>query len=305
MTSPIDQTRPVAPRLLPLWIEAARPRTLPAAVAPVLIGVAMAVSAGVAHAGAALAALVGAIAIQIGTNFANDYSDFVRGTDNRPKLGRRRLLPSGLIAPAAMARAAAAAFGVAVLVGLYLTARGGWPVVGIGLASILAGILYTGGPMPYGYRGLGDVFVLVFFGPVAVAGTWFVQALNLSWPAVVAGFGPGLVATAILAVNNLRDAQSDAASGKRTLAVIFGRRFARVQHAACILIGVAGVPLLLVLSGVAGPGVLIALLALIPAWPVMRQVFTSDDSDELNAALAGTGRVLGIYAVLFAVGWLL
>jgi 1,4-dihydroxy-2-naphthoate polyprenyltransferase len=288
-----------------LWIEAMRLRTLPAAIAPVAIGVAIAASGGVAHAGAALAALTGALAIQIGTNFANDYFDFVKGTDDRPSLGRRRLLPSGMISPGTMARAAMIAFAVAVLVGLYLAGRGGWPVVAIGVASILAGILYTGGPMPYGYRGLGDVFVLVFFGPVAVAGTVYVQALAFDWRAVLAGFGPGLIATAILAVNNLRDAASDAASGKRTLAVILGPRFARIEHAACVLIGVAGVPLALVALGAAPAGVLLALGALIPAVPVIRSVATTDDPDTLNAALAGTGRVLGLYAVLVSVGWLI
>ena len=298
-------TGPPTPRPLQLWLEAARLRALPAALAPVMIGTAMAGAAGLAHAGAALAALAGAAAIQVGTNFANDYSDFVRGTDSRPQLGRRRLLPSGLIAPRTMALAAAAAFAVAVLVGLYLVARGGWPVVAIGVASILAGIFYTGGPAPYGYRGLGDVFVLAFFGPVAVAGTWYVQALTVSWPAILAGVGPGLVAVAILAVNNLRDARSDAASGKRTLAVILGRRFARIEHAACILLGVAGVPLALVLAGAAPVTVLIALGALIPARRVLATVATSDDADALDAALGGTGRVLAIYAVLFSAGWLL
>lgn len=287
------------------WFEATRPRTLPAAIAPVAIGTAIAVSEGLAHAGAALAALAGALAIQIGTNFANDYFDFVKGTDHRPKLGRRRLLPSGLITPATMARAALIAFAVAVLVGLYLTARGGWPVVAIGVASILAGILYTGGPMPYGYRGLGDLFVLVFFGPVAVAGTWYVQALAFDWRPIVAGLGPGLIATAILAVNNLRDAESDRASGKRTLAVILGPRFTRIEHAVCTLAGVVAMPIVLVAAGAAPAGILLGLAALIPAIPVMRDVATTDDPDILNAALAGTGRVLALHAVLISAGWLI
>jgi len=288
-----------------LWWEAARARTLPAAVAPVAMGVALAAADGVAHAGAALAALVGAMAIQVGTNFANDYFDFRKGTDHAPKLGRRRLLPSGLIAPRTMAFAAALAFGLAVLVGLYLVTRGGVPILIVGIASILAGVLYTGGPMPYGYRGLGDVFVLAFFGPVAVAGTYYVQAQTLGWVPVVAGFGPGLVAVAILAVNNLRDAPNDMLTGKRTLAVILGERFARHEHAATIVAGVAGVPLLLVLAGAAGPWALLPLLALWPAWGVIRTVQVETDSDRLNLALARTGQVLVIFAVLFCVGWLI
>lgn len=269
------------------------------------IGVAIAAGDGAAHAGAALAALAGALAIQIGANFANDYSDFRKGTDHAPKLGRRRLLPSGLVSPAAMARAAGAAFAVACLAGLYLTARAGWPVIAIGVASILAGVLYTGGPRPYGYRGLGEVFVLVFFGPVATAGAYFVQALALDWRPVVAGLGPGLIACAILAVNNLRDADSDAASGKRTLAVMLGKRFARLEHAVCVVAGAVGAPLALVLAGAAGPLALLPTLTLLPALPVIRTVMRESDPDRLNAALAATGRLLALYAALFCVSWLL
>lgn len=288
-----------------LWLEAMRPRTLPASMAPVAISVVIAADDGAAHVGAALAALTAATAIQIGANFANDYSDFRKGTDNAPKLGRRRLLPSGLVSPAAMARAAGAAFAVACLAGLYLTYRSGWPVVIIGVASILAGVLYTGGPRPYGYRGLGEVFVLVFFGPVATAGGYFVQALSVDWRLVVAGLGPGLIACAILAVNNLRDADSDAASGKRTLAVMLGKRFARMEHAACIVAGAAGVPLALVLAGAAGPWALLPMLTLLPALPVIRTVMVENDPDRLNAALGATGRLLALFAALFCVGWLL
>lgn len=286
-----------------LWFEATRPRTLPAAAAPVAIATAMAAADGAAHVGAALAALAGALAIQIGANFANDYFDFRKGTDDRPTLGRRRLLPSGLIAPGAMARAAGLAFGVAILVGLFLVWRGGWPVVGVGVASILAGLLYTGGPAPYGYRGLGDVFVLVFFGPVAVAGAYYVQALTLDWRPVAAGLGPGLIACAILAVNNLRDADSDADSGKRTLAVIFGKNFARAEHAVCIVAGAVLTPLALVLGGAAGPWALAPALTLAPALPVMRAVARATEPARLNAALGATGRLLALYAVLFCIGW--
>jgi 1,4-dihydroxy-2-naphthoate octaprenyltransferase len=199
-----------------------------------------------------------------------------------------------------MGRATLLAFAVAVAIGLYLVLRGGWPVVAIGVASILAGLLYTGGPAPYGYRGLGDLFVLVFFGPVAVAGTHYVQALSLSWAAVVAGLAPGLLATAILAVNNLRDADSDAASGKRTLAVIFGKHFARAEHTAAILLACLAVPGLMVVAGMAGPAVMVAALALLPAWPVMATVRRATEPAALDAALGATGRVMVVHALLFA-----
>lgn len=288
-----------------LWLEAARVRTLPAAICPVAIGVAIAAQQGAAHLPAALAAVTAALAIQIGTNFANDYFDYHKGADHTPRQGRRRLLPSGLIAPAVMGRAAVWCFGLAVVIGLYLVLRGGLPVLAIGIASILAGVLYTGGPAPYGYRGLGDVFVLMFFGPVAVAGTHYVQALAFDWGAVLAGLAPGLLATAILAVNNLRDATTDAGSGKRTLAVIMGGRFVRGEYAACMLGGIVVVPTVLVLAGFTGPWVLIALLAMVPALPLLREMRTETDPDRLNHMLARTGQVLVVFSALFCLGWLM
>lgn len=279
-----------------------RPRTLPAALAPVMAGTALAVRDGAAHPGAALAALAGALAIQIGTNFANDYSDFQRGTDDRPAHGRRRLVCDGTVSARAMRNAALVAFGVAVLVGLYLVLRGGWPVAGIGVAAILAGVLYTGGPRPYGYRGFGDLAVLVFFGPVAAAGTYYVQALALSGTAVLAGFAPGLIAVAILAVNNLRDRDSDAAHGKRTLAVRFGAGFARAEHGLAIVLGCLGVPLLLLALGLAGPAVMASGLALVLAAPVIVTVRRAERPETLDAALGATGRVLVVQALLFSGG---
>ena len=218
-----------------LWASAARARTLPASVAPVLIGVVLAYTDGVGHALAAVFALIGAILIQIGTNYANDYFDFVNGADTAERIGPRRLVQSGLVRPEAMRRATIIVFGLAVLVGLYLAARGGWPIVLVGVASILCGLLYTGGPFPLGYRGLGDVFVLLFFGPVAVAGTYYVQALDIDWRPIVAGLGPGLISAAILAVNNLRDRETDAKAGKRTLAVRLGVRFTRLEYTTCVV----------------------------------------------------------------------
>ncbi|WP_114377038.1 1,4-dihydroxy-2-naphthoate polyprenyltransferase [Elioraea thermophila] len=317
MTGPQTQSRPSArtgpaasaaptaiPSPLAVWLYAARVRTLPASVAPVVMGIALAAADGTAHAASALAALLGALLIQIGTNFANDYSDFTNGVDHRAAGGRRRVLPEGLVTPRQMLAATVLSFGLAVLVGVFLVARGGWPIVLIGLASILAGVLYTGGPAPYGYRGLGELFVLIFFGPVAVAGTYYVQALSLDWRPIVAGLGPGFISVAILAVNNLRDIENDRARGKRTLAVMLGRGFARAEIVTAIVLA-AALPVVFVLAGAAGPALLAAALVLPAAFPTVRLVLTRDDATTLDACVARTGRLLVLYAALFSVGWLL
>lgn len=285
-----------------LWGSAARVRTLPASVAPVLIGVVLAYADGVGHWQAAVFALIGAILIQIGTNYANDYFDFVNGADTAERQGPRRLVQAGLVRPEAMRRATIIVFGLAVLVGLYLAARGGWPIVLVGVASILCGLLYTGGPFPLGYRGLGDVFVLLFFGPVAVAGTYYVQALDVDWRPIVAGLGPGLISAAILAVNNLRDRETDARADKRTLAVRLGVRFTRLEYTICVVVACL-TPLVFLASGVAGFGMLLPLLTLLALPPVHRTVWSDADGAALNGALAETGKLLMLYAVLFCIGW--
>jgi 1,4-dihydroxy-2-naphthoate octaprenyltransferase len=201
-----------------------------------------------------------------------------------------------------MRRATIIVFGLAVLVGLYLAARGGWPIVLVGVASILCGLLYTGGPFPLGYRGLGDVFVLLFFGPVAVAGTYYVQALEVDWRPIVAGLGPGLMSAAILAVNNLRDRETDAKAGKRTLAVRLGVRFTRVEYTVCV-VAACLTPLVFLASGVVGVGMLLPLLTLLALPPVHRTVWGDAGGAALNGALAETGKLLMLYAVLFCIGW--
>ena len=208
---------------LQVWLSAIRPKTLGAAVSPILIGTTMAFADGKGHALAALAALLGALLIQIGTNFSNDYYDYIKGADTEERLGPVRVTQSGQVRPKTMLRNFVMVFGLATLVGIYLVFRGGWPVVIIGILSIASGILYTGGPWPLGYLGLGDLFVLIFFGPVAVAGTFYVQALEITPVVIFAGLGPGLLATALLAVNNLRDEPTDKKVGKLTLAVRFGQ----------------------------------------------------------------------------------
>jgi len=285
------------------WLLAARPKTLAAGMAPVILGGAMAWADGAFHGLAFACALLGAVQIQVGTNYANDYFDFVKGTDTAERIGPTRATQAGLVSPGTMLAATVVVFALALLPGGYLIYRGGWPILLIGVVSIACGVLYTGGPFPLGYVGLGDVFVLVFFGPVAVAGTYYVQALDVTPASLWAGVAAGLWSTAILTVNNLRDLEGDRKSGKRTLAVRFGRDFARWEYAACIV--TAG---LLVPAGLCvgrGPWVLLAALSVPASIPAIRTVFTSTDGETLNNTLAVTGKLLLLYAVLFSVGWLL
>jgi 1,4-dihydroxy-2-naphthoate octaprenyltransferase len=281
---------------LGVWLLAARPRTLTAAVAPVLVGSALAHRLGGFRAGPALAALLSSIFIQIGTNLANDYSDFKRGADTEARVGPRRVTQSGLVAPRTVKRAALLCFGVAALIGAFLASVAGWPILVIGLASIAAGWLYTGGPWPLGYHGLGDVFVFVFFGLVATTGTVYVQLLRVPREALLAAVPVGCFATAILVVNNLRDRGTDAAAGKRTLAVKLGVAATRAQYLLIAIIAFATIPLL--------PGRPLALLALPLLWPPLRRVFQQEGA-ALNPALGETARLQLVAAALMAGGLLL
>ena len=286
-----------------VWILAARPKTLPAAVAPVLIGTAMAFAAGGFVLFPALAAMLGALLIQIGTNFANDWLDYQKGTDTEERLGPLRVTQAGLVDVATMKRATFIVFGLALLLGIYLVVRGGWPIVIIGLASILFGMLYTGGPYPLGYNGLGEIFVIVFFGPVAVGGTYYVQTLDINTAVILSGLAPGLFSVAILAVNNLRDLDNDRTAGKKTLAVRFGRRFALSEYNFSLLFACT-VPLLLAFFFAAPPLGMIASVTVVPAIFAMRKVATVTGR-PLNDCLAGTGRLLMVYSLLFSLGWIL
>jgi 1,4-dihydroxy-2-naphthoate octaprenyltransferase len=286
-----------------IWALAARPKTLPAAVAPVLIGTAMAFGDFGFHLLSAIAAMIGALLIQIGTNFANDYYDFKKGSDTEERLGPLRATQAGLVTPEAMKRATIVVFTLALLVGVYLVFRGGWPIVIIGLASILFGVLYTGGPYPLGYNGLGEIFVLVFFGPVAVGGTYYVQTLDVSLPVILAGLAPGLFSVAILAVNNLRDLDNDRDAGKKTLAVRFGRNFALSEYNLTLL-AACTIPLVLGFLFQGRPMAMLASFTIIPAVQAMRKVGRVTGRD-LNDCLAGTGRLLLVYSLLFAIGWIL
>src|SRR5437588_5819738 len=225
------RAQPGVPSGVRIWLMAARVRTLPAAIAPVLVGTSLAGFAHVFHPLRFFAALIGAVFIQVGTNLSNDYSDARRGADAEDRLGPVRVTAGGLVPPRQVLLATYLSFGVAVLAGIYLIAVAGWQLLLVGAASILAGVLYTGGPRPYGYEGLGEVFVFLFFGIVAVVGSYFVQVKHLNWDAFALAVPVGLIAAGILVVNNVRDIDSDRRANKRTLAVRLGRERTRVMFA--------------------------------------------------------------------------
>jgi 1,4-dihydroxy-2-naphthoate octaprenyltransferase len=289
---------------LRLWVVAARPRTLPAAVAPVLVGTALAGSEDVFHPLRFVAALVGSIFIQIGTNLSNDYSDARRGADTEDRLGPVRVTAGGLMPPRTVLVGTYVAFGIAVAAGAYLTAVAGWQLLVVGVASILAGVLYTGGPRPYGYEGLGELFVFLFFGVVAVVGSYYVQTEDLRWEAFALSIPVGLLASAILVVNNVRDIETDRRAGKRTLAVKLGRDAARRLYAGMLTLAFVA-PVAIWLSGGLSAWLLLALASLPLALPVTRTVGTRTDGPALNGALAGTGRLLAVFSLLLAAGVLL
>jgi len=283
---------------------AARPRTLPAAVAPVLVGTALAWSEGSLDWLAFAAALLGALFIQVGTNLSNDYSDARRGADTEERLGPVRVTAGGLVPPRQVLIATYASFGLAVVFGIYLIAVAGPVLLLIGAASILAGVLYTGGPRPYGYEGLGEVFVFTFFGLVAVTGSYYVQRLSLEWEAFALAVPVGLLASAILVVNNVRDLDTDRQAGKRTLAVRLGRE--RTRHLFTAMIVLAYVTALVPwIFGSLGPWVLLILLTLPIAVPLVRTVSTHSDGPTLNEALARTGMLEFAFCVLLSAGVLI
>ncbi|HEY6637296.1 MAG TPA: 1,4-dihydroxy-2-naphthoate polyprenyltransferase [Solirubrobacterales bacterium] len=289
-----------------IWLMAARPRTLPAAIAPVLVGTAVAIEehGDLPRVAAFIAALIGSIFIQIGTNLANDYSDAKRGADTVDRLGPVRVTAAGLVAPRSVLIATWLAFGVAVVAGIYLATVAGWVIIAVGAASIAAGVLYTGGPRPYGYAGLGELFVFLFFGLVAVNGSYYVQLERLDWLPFGLSVAVGCLATAILVVNNVRDVDTDRRAGKRTLAVRMGRDDARRLYLA--LIGGAYLALLLTLAANGGPwwallGFVSAPLAIKPTGAVL----TRTDGPALNGALAGTGALLGAFSLAVSTGLLI
>lgn len=296
-------TSEIKPGSLKAWVLAARPKTLAAAAIPVLVGTAVAVDHQVWALLPAMAAFVAAGLIQIGTNFANDYFDFKSGADNEDRLGPTRVTQAGLISAEQVKRATGLTFLGAAIVGLYLIYVGGWPIAVIGVASILSGLAYTGGPYPLGYHGLGDLFVFVFFGLIAVTGTYYVQAL--AWtPEVVAAAVPiGLLSTAILVVNNYRDIDTDKLAGKNTLAVRLGARATRWQYA-LLVVGAYAVPVAQWAVWDASHWLLLPLLSLPVALLSILRMWRRTGM-ELNELLAQTARLLAIFGFLYALGYML
>jgi 1,4-dihydroxy-2-naphthoate polyprenyltransferase len=286
-----------------VWWSAVRPATLAASVAPVLGGTAVAIHEGGIRPAAGFGALVVALAMQIGVNFANDYSDFVRGADTPQRVGPVRAAASGVVAPEQVRWAALVAFGIAGAAGLVLSLATDWRLLIVGAACLLAGWLYTGGPRPYGYLGLGELFVFLFFGLVATCGTVYVEAVRVPPLAILAGCGFGCLATAILVLNNLRDIETDAAAGKRTLATRIGRDRTLMVLVLFVFAAFA-VPILMLALGFAGATVLLVLLAIpIAAGPV-RKAFAGRSGPKLVAALKRMAAAEIAYALLLAVGLL-
>ncbi len=313
------------------WVLAIRPRTLSAGAAPVVAACGFAAADGVFARLPALAALAGALLIQIGTNLANDYYDFMKGGDTGERLGPVRVTQAGILAPRAVFRGMVVSLVLATLIGVYLASVAGWPVIVIGLVSMLMAVCYTGGPYPLSYNGLGDVFVFVFFGLVATAATYYVQAQTWSADSIVAGAGLGAFSTAMLVVNNLRDRETDGAAGKRTLAVRFGDRFTVIQYFAC-LTGAAAVPVLGYTLMGWSPWTYLSLLGLVACIPAASRILAlpvgagdggergsaatggedgesgtcgAVDRRTLNPALAMTARGLALYGAGLGVGALI
>lgn len=287
-----------------LWFMAIRPRTLPAAAAPVLIGTAMALKETRISTAIFLVTLAAALLIQIGTNLANDYFDFLKGTDNKERRGPTRVMQAGLLAKKEVGISIVVAFLLALICGIYLAFIGGIPIIIIGVLAIILGIFYTAGPLPLGYIGLGDIFVLVFFGPVAVGGTYYLQTSEISLLVIIAGLAPGFLSMAILTANNLRDIETDKKSGKKTLVVRFGYRFGIIEYYFSIIIALL-VPVILVLITRDHFLSLLGILGILPAAWLLKKISSRPDAATLIKILTGTGNVLLVYSILFSLGWIM
>ncbi len=292
LTSPPSQTQ--------IWLLAARPKTLPAAVGPVLVGTALAYADGHFALWPMLAALADALLLQIGSNFANDYFDFFKGADTHERIGPTRVTAGGLLSPAEVRWGMVAVFGMAALVGLYLITVGGWPILALGASAIVAALLYSGGPLPYGYYGLGEFFVFLFFGVAAVAGTYYVQALTVTPQVWLASVPVGALITGVLVVNNIRDRATDAQANKRTLAVLLGEQGARVEYMALLALAYAAAVVLALDS----LWLLLPFTSLPLAWRLIRDVRTQRGR-ALNQTLAGAARLSLIFSILLSLGFVL
>ncbi len=285
------------------WLLASRPKTLPAAVSPVIIGSAVAFTEQSFRFGPALAAFLGALLLQIGANLANDVFDFEKGADQDGRLGPMRVTQAGLLSPTAVKTGMWLAFGLAAICGIYMTLVSGWFILLIGLMAILAAIAYTGGPFPYGYKGLGEIFVFIFFGFAAVCGTYYAQTKTISQLAVLSSIPVGLLIVGILVVNNVRDYESDKAANKRTLAVRFGLEWARQEFVSIVILAFV-IVVLLSISDIATPWLLLTWLSLPLVFSTSSSVL-NQRGKILNKTLAGTGQLTLVFSLLYAVGLML
>jgi len=285
------------------WMLAIRPRTLPAALVPILVGTALAYRDGMESWAAAFAAMAAAVLMQIGSNLANDLYDFKHGADTPDRLGPTRVMQQGLLTEKQVKRAMAFVFILAVLIGIFLVWRGGWPIVAIGLSSIAAAILYTGGPFPYGYRGLGEVFVFLFFGIVGVAGTYYVQALRLTDLALLSGIPVGLLCANILVVNNIRDLFEDRRTGKMTLVARFGKPFGLAMYDVFLFVSFL-VPIFYAALQWMSWLVLLPLVMLPSAFSLRNEI-RREEGRSLNRTLARTAQFELVFGILFGIGLVL
>lgn len=310
MTNHVEMSRVQA------WIMAIRPQSLPAGVSPIIIGVGLAVHDGVFAAGPAFIALIGALFLQIGSNLTNDYYDAIRGADTDDREGFTRVTQSGLLSPQSVRLAMYAVFTLAILSGVYLVVIGGIPILIVGLLSVIAGYTYTGGPYPFGYYGFGDLFVFIFFGIIAVTGTYYVQAVSMAstvgtFPisippgtvpitAVLASLPAAALSTSILVVNNIRDLETDRDAGKETLAVKIGYKRSRIEYLALLVLAYL-IPVVFAIRW-SSPFPAAPLLMVPFAWSLWGTVKNNKSGDELNPALKHTGQHFLVFSVLFAFG---
>ena len=300
----MNMTRDLEIPPLQAWLLAIRPKTLPAAVSPVVVGTALAAREGALAPLPAVAALIGAILIQVGANLANDYFDYVKGADTPMRKGPVRAAQSGLISLANLRLGIAATFALTVVVGAYLVSVGGWPIVGIGFASLFSALVYTGGPYPIGYHGLGDLFVFMFFGVVGVCGTFYVQALSINPLTVAVSIPVGTLTVAILVINNLRDIETDRQTGKRTLAVAIGPDITRLEYV-LLLVAAYMVPTLVWLLGDSSGWILLPWLSLPLAVHLAHSIYMNTQGPALNKTLAATARLDLVFCILLAAGLVL
>lgn len=287
-----------------VWLRAARPQTLAASIVPIMVGATLAWDHSQFRMDTTLVALVCALLIQIGTNFANDYYDFVKGADTDERIGFERATALGLVTPKAMFTATFLTMTLAFGVGLYLVWVGGWVILAIGILSLLFGILYTGGPFPLGYNGLGDIFVFIFFGIIAVTGTYYVNALEWSGLSLLASLPVGALCVNILVVNNLRDIHQDKISGKKTLGVIFGEDMLKIEYLALLFLAFL-IPVIFYHFYDYSIWIMLPYLLVPLAWQLIRKIWYHNDKRELNKTLERTAQFMILFGLLFSAGILL